>query len=129
MTDKFDKPKEYTKVFVDGHSAGYNHAVAELYALRAENFKLRHLLIDAQAEIDEAIEFTGYAEDSEKEMEGYYKIAQRKVNALDANLNTAIKAIHYAKEQAEIANNWKVSDAMHIALEEITLETLKKGGK
>jgi len=51
MTDKFDKPKEYTKGFVDGHAVVFNHAVAELYALRAENFKLRLLLTDTQEAI------------------------------------------------------------------------------
>lgn len=51
MTDKFDKPKEYTKGFVDGHSAGFSHSEAELTALRFENFHLRSLLTVAQNEI------------------------------------------------------------------------------
>jgi len=51
MTDKFDKQKEYTKGFVDGHSAGFSHSEAELTALRFENFHLRHSLTVAQNKV------------------------------------------------------------------------------
>ena len=51
MTDKFDKSREYKEGFVDGHSAGFSHAEAELNALRFENFNLRSLLTVAQNKI------------------------------------------------------------------------------
>lgn len=41
------------------------------------------------------------------------------VKATQVKLDKAIEAIKYAKEQAELANNWKVSDTMDEALKEL----------